>query len=236
VACAPAQQRRTRGQCTFGCNCLSSLLPSRKQDSDGRGTALPWSSHGRCTVLPRSRHGRRMDASWTEDGPSAVARRIHHGCQRSRHATGASRGLNTNLPLSTFTTWGCPAPRDSGLPTVGRAEAGIAPLCRRNWRRGRRRSEGRVIRVIPDSSSSPPGTYLPRATCSEPPPCKPISWTAGPSSQRRWSRRPAMATRRNPAVHGLGSYPWSGKVEADPVRSLAGATFHQSAPVAWSGG
>jgi hypothetical protein len=33
-------------ECIFGCNCLSSPLPSRKQDSDGHGTALPRSFHG----------------------------------------------------------------------------------------------------------------------------------------------------------------------------------------------
>ena len=48
-----------------------------------------------------------MVTSWTDDGPYAVARRTRHGCQRSRPATGASRGLNTSLSLSTLTPSGC---------------------------------------------------------------------------------------------------------------------------------
>jgi hypothetical protein len=42
-------------------------------------------------------------ASWTDDSPPAVTQRVRHGCQRSRHATGVSRGLNTSLSLSTLT-------------------------------------------------------------------------------------------------------------------------------------
>ena len=51
--------------------------------------------HGTSMVLPRSRHGRFVVTSWTDGGPSAGTRRARHGCQGSRPATIASRGLST---------------------------------------------------------------------------------------------------------------------------------------------
>ena len=51
---------------------LSAPLPSRKQDSDGPGTGLPWSSRGRFVVT-----------LWADDGPPTVTRRDRHLRRRS---------------------------------------------------------------------------------------------------------------------------------------------------------
>ena len=59
-----------------------------------------------------------MVASWTDDGPSAVTQRVRHGCQRSRHATGVSRGPNTGLSLSTLTASGCHGLASTGEPPL----------------------------------------------------------------------------------------------------------------------
>jgi hypothetical protein len=65
-------------RCIFRCNCLSSPLFYRKQDSDGRGMALP-----------RFFHGRRMDASWS-----------HHG--RMTVLPWSLGGLSRNIKLPAF--------------------------------------------------------------------------------------------------------------------------------------
>ena len=78
-------------RCIFGCNCFSAPLPSRKQDFDGPGTGLPWSSRGRFVVT-----------LWSDDGPPTVTRRDRHGARGRRPATGVSREqppAATRLPL-----------------------------------------------------------------------------------------------------------------------------------------